>query len=751
MKKRFKTALAMLTAAMALTACGSSEQATANALPEYVYVPEYIEMESENGQFWNAQIADDAVYYQEYSWDEETMTSTTNICKMTITEDNKTLVDKVPVKLAENSNVDRFAVDKEGNVYLLQYDYSSSEGKKVLSKYDAQGTMVYETDITAIMNKDEEHNYINSMAVDAEGRIYAASQNMIRLIDADGNYVGDFTAGDWINALGRGKDGRVYMSYYGGVGSEVAPIEFEAKKLGEGLSNFPNSNSNSLIAGVNKDFLASDGTSLLEYDVASQTSEPLLTWLDSDINGEYVNCVVQLKNGKIFAMINDWNAGTNEIALLTKTKSSDLPKKEQIVIGTLYNNQNLQAAAVDFNKANDKYHVNIKTYLDNSSMSETAWQDAIALLNNDITSGANCPDIIDLSRLNTRQLASKGVFADLMPYLEKSTVLDKNDYFENLLEAFCYNGVQTAIPSCFSLNTVIGKTSDVGESMGWTLADMIAYADANPGTELFDRMSKDRIMSACMAYNMDSFVNWETGECNFDSDEFKQLLEFVNRFPDEIDWAADQRSQPARIQDGEVLLAQAYIYDLNSIQEYIAMFNDPVTFIGYPTVDGSAGCMLEANELYAITSKSKHKDGAWAFIEHYLAGASGTNDRRYSWGLPSLKSKFEEMVEQETKEEYLLDENGEPLLDGEGNPISAMGGSSISYGDWTYEFHVPTKEEVAIIRELLAIARPTDGGSEEINKIINEEAAGFFAGQKTVDEVVNVIQSRVKIFVSENS
>ena len=38
-----------------------------------------------------------------------------------------------------------------------------------------------------------------------------------------------------------------------------------------------------------------------------------------------------------------------------------------------------------------------------------------------------------------------------------------------------------------------------------------------------------------------------------------------------------------------------------------------------------------------------------------------------------------------------------------------------------------------------------------VENIIAEEAAAFFAGQKTAEDVAGVIQSRVQIYINENS
>ena len=40
--------------------------------------------------------------------------------------------------------------------------------------------------------------------------------------------------------------------------------------------------------------------------------------------------------------------------------------------------------------------------------------------------------------------------------------------------------------------------------------------------------------------------------------------------------------------------------------------------------------------------------------------------------------------------------------------------------------------------------------SQELINIITEEAAPYFAGQKNVNEVADIIQNRVQIYVNEN-
>ena len=147
------------------------------------------------------------------------------------------------------------------------------------------------------------------------------------------------------------------------------------------------------------------------------------------------------------------------------------------------------------------------------------------------------------------------------------SVLSKDDFFENIVDSYTFDGKLVGIPKSFTLNTIVGKTSEVGDKKGWTIDDIIAYAGQHEGASLFEGMTKSGMLYTLLAYDLDSYIDWETGKCSFDSEDFQKVLEFVNTFPEEYDWQNDDRSTPAKIQSGEVLLNMTGIYQLNSIQE----------------------------------------------------------------------------------------------------------------------------------------------------------------------------------------
>ena len=756
--RRLTALLLALTLTFPLAACGNTNK-TDSDTPAYVYIPEFLQIENaENISWYDTKLADNALYYTSYTWDEETSTSTYGISRYSLTD--KT-VEALPLTMT-NGNFSDWVIGSDGSIYAVLYTYDTDEfgnysRSSNLAKYDPQGNEAYNVAMDDILG--DEYSYIQYLEVDGQGRMYVFGDQKIWLFDENGNPAGDVDISSaagrgYVNSCGHGVDGKVYACITSYTETEsttsLIEIDYDLKALGQSYENFPSGSGNGrLVQNSEGKFLVNNGASVSEYDPETQQKQVMLNWLDCDINGSRVRSFGVLSDGRVAAIYQDWETNDSGVALLTRTSSDQVVQKKQIVIGTLTEgNSDIQAAAVAFNRSNEEYHVTIRGYADMDNWSQDAYRDALSRMNSDMTS-SNCPDIIDLSYVDVSQLAAKSVFEDMVPFLEKSTVLKKEDLIENILNAYTYNNVLVAIPDCFNMETVVGSAAQVGDEMGWTLEEMMAFANEHPQAEIFDRTSKQTILQYCLTYNMDIFVDWSNGTCNFEGEEFKKLLEFVNHFPDQNDitWEQGQASEATRIQKGEVLLSKAYISELDAMQLYIEMFQGPVTCIGYPNMDGSSGCVLSGQNAYAIASKSKNKEGAWAFIESYLT----RENVRYRWGFPVVKSELDKMVEEALKVEYITDENGDPILDEEGNPILAGGTHGIGFGDWDYFYRIPTREEVDMVLALIDVAKPVSNNDQKIMDIINEETEGFYQGQRTADDVASNIQHRVYIYVSENS
>ena len=100
------------------------------------------------------------------------------------------------------------------------------------------------------------------------------------------------------------------------------------------------------------------------------------------------------------------------------------------------------------------------------------------------------------------------------------------------------------------------------------------------------------MLQYCVAMNADSFMNWQDGTCNFDSDEFRALLEFVKPFPAEYDWQSDSEeyeSDYSRLKNGKQLLYPTSLYSFDDLYYTFAALNNDARFVGFPREDGSSG------------------------------------------------------------------------------------------------------------------------------------------------------------------
>ena len=224
----------------------------------------------------------------------------------------------------------------------------------------------------------------------------------------------------------------------------------------------------------------------------------ILNWVDCNVNGNYASDFCVMEDGRIAVFCDDYS-NSPELVLLTKTPASQAVQKKIISLATLYDgNSTLQKTVVAFNKQSTEYQIKIKPYIEDTvEWTENTYSDAVSRLNADIVSN-DCPDIIDLSDVNIKNLASKGAFEDLTPYLESSTVANKADFVPSVLEAYNFNGVQVTVPKYFNIATLLAKTSLVGEEPGWTLDDVIALADANPDAGLMQYVTKESALQICM-------------------------------------------------------------------------------------------------------------------------------------------------------------------------------------------------------------------------------------------------------------
>lgn len=748
----FTLSFALLT----LTACnteGKSADVPKENGGEYVYVPSYENM-GDNDWLGSVYFRDGALYYRKSTYGGDNGDTTDFICKRELTEQKteEILYSKTCSGEDNTEYLREFALLLEGKIALLCSRYVEKQERWFLKIIDKNGIELFNGNISKTVNSEAVPVLFDSCLADAEGNIYLKSESTIFVYDLTGGFLFQLDAqGNRYRSIGKTGDGTVFVARSVGNSVELCSIDVKKKDYGKSYRDIPNNlngNAHAILPGLTKDVLLWTTTGLVEYDFESKSYEEVINWIDCDILSDDVSAVGTTQNGQIVVLIREGKENApNWVCTLTRTRKEDVPQKQEVTLGTAYLSQELENAIVNFNKTNGTYQISIIDYSKDIDYSEAnAYDNMITEFNQDILTG-NVPDLIDLSMGNYAQYMNKGIMEDLYPYLKNSSVVKKEDLNSSVLKAYSVNGKLPCIPSAVTISTLVVKATDVGEKIRWSISDLIALVEENPAYSIImQRMSKEDILYLCVYMNEASYIDWTTGECRFDSEEFKELLEFANRFPNTINWE-EQSSIAEWISEGKISLMDAYISAIMDIQLYDKMFQGDFLFIGYPTADGSNGSMFQGRDAYGIYAKSEQKEGAWAFLETLLTEEYQSN---LLYGLPSLNSVYDSMLAKYMEKQYMRDEEGNLIFDGEGNPAEQPL-FPLTYGDFMEEADIVTEEEAARLTELFhSTSKAQSGqGTRELMNLIFEEAAPYFAGQKTIEESTEVIQGRVSMYVLE--
>jgi ABC-type glycerol-3-phosphate transport system substrate-binding protein len=269
-----------------------------------------------------------------------------------------------------------------------------------------------------------------------------------------------------------------------------------------------------------------------------------------------------------------------------------------------------------------------------------------------------------------------------------------------------------------------------GEISALSMEDFLSYCRQHPDQESTP-LSNDGFLTMCLKDpNLEHFLDRENGRSSFDSEEFREILTTAALFP---------TVDPGTVTPVSAFDKAFYRWRwMDRVDEpaydYQRYPEGKLVYSGFPTYEESPlhiiGISPNGSAL-AIAEASKNKAGAWKFIEYYLNTEPGFDDMTMKYGFPSRISFLERQLDG-------IRNNGESDLE-----YNAVEG---------YYSGKPTLTDAQIddFCGMIEAARPVNHANDILREIITEECGAYFAGQKSIDDVIKVIQSRVDLYLSEN-
>ncbi len=363
-------------------------------------------------------------------------------------------------------------------------------------------------------------------------------------------------------------------------------------------------------------------------------------------------------------------------------------EKRCVKVAVSYKSPMLCSAAERYNSTHENSVIELVEYAASEDTEAENTADDLCL---EIAAG-DYPDIIDLSIIDDIELDSMGMCTDLYPFLDSDDELSRDSFFPGVFTACEKEGKLISLPAAYKTIFVsAGKSKFFEDFTELNNAYIMELAEKYPD-KLLSPFHTNSSVYIFDLFDMNQFIDYDSYTCNFNSEEFINILEFCSQYPAEVEFLTTP--------DENILTDKALIYLFQ-----VSIFTNP----DLEKIFGDEEyTVLETNFHYgirlAITESCPDKNAAWEFLSEVYNGESGDD-------FPVTVKQFEEKRDSFVTQQHY---------------------------DFAYD-----------------ILSGTDGFTETLSDdiaiIISEETAECFNGEASPQECAEMLQNRISIYLSEKS
>ncbi len=399
-----------------------------------------------------------------------------------------------------------------------------------------------------------------------------------------------------------------------------------------------------------------------------------------------------------------------------------------VMRGFHFNNGWIKTAVENFNRQSEAYFISLE------EAGGKDWDDFATQTSIEIASGGG-PDILfgEVMSDYIQGMIDKGGLEDLMPYMEASGI-GEEDYFPAVFSNWRKEEKIYGINASMFVYRYCMNTSVLGLEQVWDIKTLVDTLCAYDEQAMYMVSAEAGDILEMFLEGSDDFwgmLDWEAGTCDFGGDLFAKMLEAAGRY------AYDEN------QDYPILVEHVYCNDLYSFctSEHLKEMGKVQVGVMFP--DGCHAGVNTAYQTLSINANSTRKQGAWEFIA-YLLGEEWQQELIRREEIPASRKAFQVMVDSKladlhnytSREIWFWEMIGGEYVVASRRELTA---GSIT-DDWVEAF-TKTMEE----------ARCLPIRTQAIMEVVLEEAEDYFNGIKSVEEVVRIIENRVRIYMNEQA
>ncbi|MBQ8510480.1 MAG: hypothetical protein IJ493_11300 [Clostridia bacterium] len=645
--------------------------------------------------------------------------------------------------------------------------------------WDKDGSRVLTLDADTFPYAAATHDFI----VSQDGNIYFMVEQSICVMSPEGKHLGSV---DIPENYFKGMQPEMVHDADGNIvlrcaqqkllsnGYVLLPVDNGAQKLGAPL-NLPDVDPYKPILASGYDVFYVNSTGIYGANKNGQIF-CLISWFDYDLLYENLLAVNIVSAECIYIAATDPADGSAMMGCITtNTIDNQTPQKisteKQILTlayvsnGSTYNPKTIEIYVNSFNLKSREYRVKLVQYEDMNGLSPSNQ------LVKEMLSG-NVPDMVMFDAdMNPEAFSALNMFRDIYPYIDSDSDYSRDSFMPCILEPMeNSDGELPYLSLQFGISYISGLTSVVGDNAVWSLKDLaefsvslsdemaLIYADSKNYTS-----DADTLLRAILPDVINRYVDIDARAGDF-GDELKTLLELcmsANVFQ------SDTVEEPAWYAKQQVALRYANVstVELFLRNKYGFLGGEQVSSFTISS-DSSENVMLIPKTCIAMTKESQLAEGGWSFIKYcldYQQKSAGSNTKiADEAGFPCTKAAIDRMFEtlrnyyfylrvapsqfSPDRLSHQLNLNG-TLKPGEGEEYPESIQKQMQ--DPTYTFYTLTEEDEAALRALFDNVKTVRSYDTELLSIIYEDAAYYFAGVKSLEDTVRIIEDRVDTLLNE--
>lgn len=500
----------------------------------------------------------------------------------------------------------------------------------------------------------------------------------------------------------------------------------------------------------------------LRYDIVKGTIEEVFNWNDADvdrsllISGMFKEPEIIPKDENEFSVIGYGSREMYGYAIphliqLTRAEKNPHAGKKILVIGgeNVFEYPDLLAFASRYSGNTDSrsrivfvdYTEGLRPGEGLISLEQSIYLDSLT---------GNGPDIL-VNMSDSIAFRNNSIMEDMNQYLDGEKGIDRSEYFDNIFRACETEGKLYHIPLKFELSGLGVNADQIPCSVGWTYdefeeafrntPDQVSFLEATPCMDLLMLFLKS---------SLSQFVDYPNKKVDFVNEDMRRILSMakaygIEQIPNDEGYGYFEKDYglhkscisdenfdltSVKVRNGKLLARHRTIRTVYDYSTFKGLSPANITFLGYPAKE-STGMIVHPTLSMGILSSSTNKEQAWDFISAFMKEE------------PTNVTPFEAIsIKRDT-----FEKESQTIMKSRNDYFEA------SYWDdprqAEYVDYRVSEEDIDEVRKLIENVTISSSGDPELFAIIQEEAAGYFAGDRSIEDVLNVIQNRATTIVNE--